>query len=199
MGIIINIYFVWLVYRLNKKNGNPKISFNIEQEEISSIYSTTDRFLFKETYLEGYIDTKADGLPDERHNPFIWKLKIDNKGEFPATNLNIDLELIIKRVICETSKESMGGVDSDDIILWRYKDYQVFKEKIEINYLPALSSKMIQIAYLDGKFFKADLHIKKAKSNEAHFTKKSFLLDTYTYEGLEEMEVFQQFSVIISD
>lgn len=79
IGIIINIYFVWLVYQLNKKDSNLKISFDIKQN--GSEISDSEYFKLLEkldsnvniTRREEKILEKKELLERERSEEYLFR------------------------------------------------------------------------------------------------------------------------------
>lgn len=199
---IVNLYFVLLVYRLNKRETNPKISFNPKiadfsklnrlvdinvkqnmtpeekkEEEIVSkhLEEWYDVTLFDEEVYFGKINFDLSGFPEISHENMLWVLNIDNKGDFPAINLIVEIELVIKRVKFDT------GIDSADIINPRFVDYKRISKIIKLDYLPSRYSKKIKLLKLQGDFIEADLYIKKAYSDEITYIEKLIKIDTYTH------------------
>lgn len=187
IGTLVNLFFVYLVYKLNKKDSNPKLSLITRFEDKNDDdYSFLDlNTLFNRYYFESNgIDFNLSGFPEIEHNERKWKLEIDNKGEFPAINVRLSISLVIKRV------EFDIGIDETDILNEKIVDYKKVTKEIEIDYLPALSKREIDIVILRGDFIVADLVINKLISDEMEYIEKPIKIDIYKHldliEGLED-------------
>lgn len=231
---IVNIYFVYLVYQINKKDNNPKIIFISNQYEdpilnnLKNRYGTLDllndtldtfdneyrvevqesinnyksyyykdlfsRYYCGTRYEKGYwtIDYNQKGFPEEKENKIIiWYLDVENKSEYPATNLQIKLELIIKKHDWDT------GIDEADILNERIVEYERIKRTIMLDYFPGLYKKRYKLLNLNGDFPKADLIITKAKSDEATYISKPIKIDSYEHSsfntGFEDSQNYRRF------
>lgn len=56
----------------------------------------------------------------------MWTLYIENKGNFPATNLIIDLEIVIKKATWDT------GIDDIDIKNEKFEDFKKKKNRLKL-------------------------------------------------------------------
>lgn len=192
---LINIYFVVLVYKINKKDSNPKLSFEvIRKKEIFTNKTDMSSFehskYFTQNLLFGYElslleleinKTKAgSGFPKDFHSPTYIDLLIYNKADFPTTNVQIDISYVIKKVIYET------GIDEIDIIeeSIEFIDYKTIKKSININYLSANSETCYPLAITEGRYISADIYLNKVTSDELTFIKKPVKIYTYKHDSL---------------
>ncbi|MGX7014105.1 hypothetical protein [Vagococcus silagei] len=192
---VINIYFVILVYKINKKDSNPKLSFEVvKQKEIFTDKTDMSSFEHSKYFIQNLLfghelklleweiaDTKAgSGFPKDSHSPTYIDLLIHNKADFPATNVKIDISYVIKKVIYET------GIDEIDIIeeSIEFIDYKTIQNSININYLSANSETCYPLAITTGCYISADIYINKVTSDELTFIKKPVKIYSYKHDAL---------------
>ncbi|WP_101773791.1 hypothetical protein [Peptostreptococcus faecalis] len=200
---IVNIYFVFLVYKLNKKESNPKLGFstNIKEYDFKSNLSKTfdhsngifsDRIkLLNVKIRNNDIDHKR--FPYENHNSKSLYLKISNTGDFPATDIVINIDFIIKRTLWDKNLDPLS-ISAEDCNIVKYK---IFSEELKIDYIPAQSDEIVFLTILYGTFISADLVINSAKSNEMKFIKKPTKLYTYFHESYDNYSDSAQFRSIM--
>lgn len=179
---IVNIYLVWLVYKLTRKDINPKLYIkplqrkpknNIDTDE--EIYeSSFDKYVNSEI-LD--LDFDQRGFPDDslKHSSIIWEIEIHNSSEFIATNIELDYEFTIKKA------EMEFGIDELDIVSVKYVPFKTIKRKYNLEYLAPNDKKVIKVLYLLGEFTKADLRVNTLRSNESIFIDSPILLDVYEH------------------
>lgn len=194
---LVNIVFVYLVFQLNKKDSNPKISFDFIKEkncinlESGEEIFDHDKYFFKDILLGHELKTLgfklADkkigcGFPQEYHVPNYLTLLIQNKGDFPATNVEVEISYLVKKITYET------GIDEIDILeeTIEFVDYKKITKIVHLSYLPAHSEKYYPISIVRGEYITADIFINYAKSDERIFIKKPIKIYTYLHNYYEK-------------
>lgn len=178
---IVNVFLVWLVYRLTKKDINPKLYIKPIQRKHNTDYEP----MYDRNVNRGLdeIDFEQRGFPESSlfHDSIIWELEIHNNSEFPAHDVVLDYEIIVKKVDIDF------GIDEADVIEERYIPYHTIKRSFELDYLAPSDKKVIKVLYLIGKFTKADLIVNKLESKEGKYIDKSILIDTYEHPEFEKL------------
>jgi hypothetical protein len=169
ISAILNVYFVYLVYKLTQKDINPKLYITSTIKDAKYEYD-------KGVNLEvDNIDFNKKGFPEIGHDTLLWELQVINNGDLPATNVIVEYSIIIKRA------EFEYGIDKADVINERFIDFKTINKTIEFDYIAPQSEKKLKILYLTGVFPYADLKINKLTSKERKFIKNPLLIDTYEH------------------
>ncbi|KKK10306.1 MULTISPECIES: hypothetical protein [Bacillus] len=172
----INLVFVYFVYKLTKKDVNPKLYI------IPVLKDAEGRFDKNVIHELVTMNFNQQGFPKIIHNNQLWQLKICNNGELPATNVVIEYSITIKKA------EFDFGLDKADVINERFVDFKTISKTIKFDYLPPNFEKVVDVLYLDGKFPYADLKINKMTSNELIFINDTILMDTYEHPEFQKIE-----------
>lgn len=114
------------------------------------------------------------GFPEKimYHNNIIWVLEIKNNSNYFANNVLIKYEFVIYRDIVEVLENGEYNINGDSI-------YKKIPFEYKFDYIAPNSSKRIYVSNLCGQFNKAHLVVKKLKSDNIDFLKKSFIIDRY--------------------
>ncbi|MEC1011718.1 hypothetical protein P9B39_15875 [Bacillus altitudinis] len=172
----INLVFVYFVYKLTKKDVNPKLYI------IPVLKDAEGRFDKNVIHELVTMNFNQQGFPKIIHNNQLWQLKICNNGELPATNVVIEYSITIKKA------EFDFGLDKADVINERFVDFKTISKTIKFDYLPPNFEKVVDVLYLNGKFPYADLKINKMTSNELIFINDTILMDTYEHPEFQKIE-----------
>ena len=185
-------YISYAVYKLEKKENNPKIV--IEHKLIEEDYTNVNDDLFYENRDKFEQEKRGDGFPCRRYydkyynadeNDEITRkykfscIEIENKGDFPATNLEIILYIDLKRTTWNF------GTDEADVQNIQTPKYKTREIKIQLEYMPPGKKIRKYLFEYEGQFIGYDVRVGKMKSNEVTFIKKDTVIDTVWYEGLE--------------
>lgn len=185
---ILTLWISILVYRLQKKENNPRLV--IEHKLVDeNIIRIEDEFFFKNRFRFEH-DKRGDGFPYRRYNDDIYMedenmkdkyscIEIENKGNFPATNVNLILYIDLKRTFWKF------GDDEADVKSKKVRKYKSEKIKYKINYIPPGKKIRRYIFRYEGQFIEFDVKVRKLKSKELKFIKKYTLIDTVRHEGLK--------------
>lgn len=192
LATIATLYISYAVYKLEKKDNNPKIV--IEHKLIEEDYINVNDDLFYENRDKFEQEKRGDGFPcrryyDEYYNAdendeIIRKYKfscieIENKGDFPATNLEIILYIDLKRTTWNF------GIDEADVQNIQTPKYKTREIKIQLEYMPPGKKIRKYLFEYEGQFIGYDVRVGKMKSNEVTFIKKDTVIDKVWHEGLE--------------
>lgn len=187
---IANIFIVYLVYKLTKKDINPKLHLVptkrkpldiIREDDEYSIFSTYDGYSRAVNHELFDIDFDQRGFPEQSqyHPPLIWELILHNKGEYNASFIELEYELIIYKV------DMKFGTDEADVVEEAYVPYKTIKRKESFEYLAPDDHRKIKVLYLLGEFIKADLVVTSLKSKEIEFITSPIVVDKYSHPTLE--------------
>lgn len=185
-------YISYAVYKLEKKENNPKIV--IEHKLVEEDYINVKDDLFYENRDKFEQEKRGDGFPCRRYYDEYYNydknieitrkykfscIDIENKGDFPATNLEVILYIDLKKTNLEFSSDEVNE-ESENVV--KYKS-----EKIEykINYMPPGKKIRKYIFEYEGQFIGFDVRVIKMKTDEVTFIKKDTVIDTVWHEGLE--------------
>jgi hypothetical protein len=91
ISTIFNLIIVYLVYRLTKKDLNPKLYVQSCIEDAGNKYDKGVNAKID------HINFDQKGFPEIGHNTLIWKLKLLNNGELPATKVKLKYSIIIQK------------------------------------------------------------------------------------------------------
>lgn len=184
----ISLYIAYLMYKLNKKETNPKISFepyievaSMKNYNKNKIFSDKLYILYNELEELEKKEGHIKGFPSIEHEKQIIYLKMFNRGDYPATSIEIDLELKIKKASWNTDTDEFDIIDESI----RYLDYRSISKKIKIDYMPSNSMKKIDLCYVSGKFISMDIYI-SCKSKEENFIKNKIKIFTYIHKDLKD-------------
>jgi hypothetical protein len=182
---IVNIFFVYLVYILTRKDKNPKLYVQSNLEDAKWSY---DRSVNHDIDEDDFL---KKGFPEIPHDTLVWKLEIHNNGEYPATNVEVDYSIVIKR------SDFDYGIDEADIINHKFVPYKTLKRKISFDYIPPNGEKVVSILYIRGEYPEADLSINKLKSSERTYIKEPVLLQKYEHPGFQTLADSHDFRLMI--
>ncbi|MFK5709839.1 hypothetical protein [Lysinibacillus boronitolerans] len=189
MATLTNVWIVFLVYKLTRKDINPilhlvpikrkPIDNNYEDEEYS-IFDAYDGFSNVVNH-DINIDFDQRGFPDESqyHAPLLWELQIHNNGEHTATFVELEYEIIIYKV------DMTFGTDEADVIDEKYVPYRTIKRKETFEYLAPKDNRVFKVLYLRGEFIQADLVVTSLKSKEIEHITSRIVIDKYTQPMLQ--------------
>ncbi|MFF2287297.1 hypothetical protein [Peribacillus butanolivorans] len=166
---ILNVIFVFLVYKLTQKDINPKLYVSTSIEDAKNKY---DKGVNAEV---DNIDFNKKGFPEIGHDTQLWQLKVFNNGDLPATNVIVEYSITIKKA------EFEYGIDKADVINERFLDFKTINKTIKFDYIAPHSEKIEKILYLKGDFPYADLKISTLISKERKFIENPILLQTYEH------------------
>lgn len=175
VGIIINLVFVYLIYRLTKKDLNPKLY-------VESGFEDTDEYSKDINSKLEDIDFNQPGFPEISHQNKRWYIRLINNGDLPATNVILDYSLLIKKT------EFEFGIDKADVINDRFVNFTRLSETFNYDYIPPGGVIEETILYLTGDFPCADLVIDRLKSTERVFIGKDTLLKKYEHPEFQMLE-----------
>lgn len=182
---VFNIMFVILVFRLTRKDINPKLSI------IPSIIDANNKFdkgVNKELFS---INFEQKGFSEIEHDTVLWKLRIVNNGDLPATNVQLKYTIFIKRAKFKT------GIDEADIIDVKFINFKKISRTLKITYIPPQSEKIEKVLYLTGNFSKADLIVNVLKSKERSFIRKAMKIDEYEHLDFKHIQDSQHYRQVI--
>ena len=176
VGTFAGLYISYIVYKLQKKESNPKITINHKFKKINTTYIEDDSFFDRKEDFKIY--KIGNGFTCMRYKESkISCIEIKNKGEFPATNLKLELCVDLKKGKWD------GGIDEIDMINPRMKKYMSKKIKYNIEYIPPGDKIIIYLFEDEGQFIGYDIRVKKLKSNECKFIKKDTIIKSIKHEG----------------
>lgn len=187
---LANVLIVFFVYKLTKKEVNPKLHLIPVKRKPIETLSDDDEYSVFEKY-DGYsnavnselldIDFDQRGFPDESqyHAPLVWEIELRNDSEYVATFIELNYEITIYKV------DMTFGIDELDIVSEKYVPYKTFKRNESFDYLAPNDKKVFKVLYLHGEFIKADIKITSLKSKEFTFISKPITLDEYKQPMLE--------------
>lgn len=184
----LNIWFVYLVFKFNRKMGQSKLSvspitYSFEQSpELSSLNNTYE--LWKLNWIDeirglpiSFKDRVNDenkrGVPsDARFDPQLLTVKLKNKGELASTN--------IKVVLLFKAYGSKIKYFKNETTHLNYKsfDRKLFSKKkivIKVPYIAADDEIEFQILDLSAQFRESELILCKIKANGHTYFKEKLL------------------------
>ncbi|WP_010530922.1 hypothetical protein [Lentibacillus jeotgali] len=172
---LANLYIVFLVYKLTHRNLNPKlfVEGTIEDAKNKFDASVNDKISGLDFNQEGF------PFPEVKHDMVVWKLRIHNNGDLPATNVNIEYFIRIQK----KEFDILEGLPANE----RLVKFQDIKETLYYDYIPPGGYKEEDILYINGKFPQAKLYINKLQSKEVRFIKSPVHIDTYKHYGFEKI------------
>ncbi|PIC94561.1 hypothetical protein CSV69_16100 [Sporosarcina sp. P26b] len=186
---LVNVAVVYLVYKLTRKEVNPKIHLvpvkrkpiEVTEDDEYSIFEVYDDYLNIVNNEILTIDFDQRGFPDssQYHAPLVWEIEVHNKSDYIATFIELEYEITIYKV------EMQFGIDELDITSEEYVPYNIFKRSINFDYLASDDKKVFKVLYLHGEFIKADIIITKLKSKELEFISTPIRLDEYKQPMLD--------------
>lgn len=177
IGTFASVYIAYNVYKLQSKESNPKVTIKhgLDERDIMNIegelfFKLMEKELFENTKIGG-------GFPCFRYNnEKMSYLEIENKGDFPATNLKLVLYVDLKKGVWET------GIDEADIKNPHMETYSSKKINYCIKYLPPGETMRIDLFIDRGQFIGYDIRVKTLKSRECKFIKKDSVIKTIKNE-----------------
>lgn len=186
---ILNIILVYYVFKLTKKDLNPKLY-------VESTILTGDEDIEFTAHSNfnsdlSYTDFETKGFPQIKHSYSTWILKIKNNGDLPATRVEIEYSVIIQKANFEF------GIDDADIKNLEFVDFKTLFDKQKFDYIPPNGEIIIKVINPTGEYPYAHLKINKLKSNERTFINKEIVLKTYEHEGLGHTEDMAHFRKLI--
>lgn len=186
---IVNVVVVYLVYKLTRKEVNPKLHLipikrkpiaDLSDDDEYNLFEKTDSFFKVVNEEVNNMDFEQQGFPDssQHHAPLVWEIEIHNNSDYLATSIEFEYEITIYKVDMEFR------IDEFDIISEKYVPYKSFTRIESFDYLAPHDKKTYKVLYLYGEFIKADIKIKKLKSKEFEFISEPIILDEYKHPML---------------
>ncbi|WP_039042965.1 hypothetical protein [Sporosarcina sp. ZBG7A] len=175
---IVNIWFVVLVYKLTRKDINPKLYVTPLQYDVGSEFSK----LVNEEILE--INFKEEGFPMIRMEKFkLWELSLANSSDLPATKIVLNYEVVIKK-----AKIKYGEIDEIDVESYEFVPFDRFERTYTLDYLAPHDEIKIPVLYLTGEFSEAEVYVNSLYSDERRYFKQKILVDTFKHPELDRMQ-----------
>lgn len=201
---LANLLIVFFVYKLTKKEVNPKLhlipvkkkpfyALSESDDGEYEIFKKRDDYPFLLNRELNDINFEQRGFPDssQHHAPLIWEIEIHNNSEYVATFIELRYELTIYKV------DMTFGIDELDIVSEKYVPYTTIKRSESFEYLAPNDKKVFKVLYLKGEFIKADISITSLKSKEFNFISKPITLDVYKQPMLEWISDSHQHRLLI--
>lgn len=182
---IANLFIVYLVYKLTRKNINPKLYLSSEILDAINQYS-------KQVNEElNHFNFNIKGFPDVMHDTLLWNLSVSNNGDLPATKVIVRYKIVIKKATFEY------GIDQADIKNERFIDCYEISRTLEFDYIAPQSHKTVPVLYLTGIFPYADLIITSLTSKERIFIDKPLIIDTYEHPDFNVLQDSQHYRQLL--
>ncbi|MEH0979278.1 hypothetical protein AB1I92_07585 [Bacillus mobilis] len=179
LGTLVSAVFVFLTYKVYKKSLDTRLNV------ISEIEDEEEERYDHRFYLRNYeeflgLEFGGEGFPHEdfHHSKKKWSLNIENKGDFPATDVKLKYRINIYNT------EITYGIDQSDVIDHQEAVFVWSEKEISIQYLPPGGSYSVPLIYLEGKFPRATVEIEYFKCNENSFIKKRVEVDSYEHPSM---------------
>lgn len=189
LATLINVLIVYLVYKLTRKDINPKLHLvplkrrpldsKLEDDEYS-LFDAYDGFYKVINDDLNKIDFEQRGFPEssQYHAPLVWELQVHNNGEHRATFIELEYEITVYKV------EMEFGTDEADVIAEKNVPFKTIKRREVFDYLAPKDSRVFKILYLQGEFIQADLVITLLKSKEIKYIDSKVVIDSYKHPML---------------
>lgn len=110
------------------------------------------------------------------HEMYDWVIEIENRGAFPSTNIEIEYEILIKKLNVFSDEDGMNG--------FQMIPECTVKRSIKIDYMAADDKKKIFVTTLNGEFPQAFISVLSLRSSEMKFIKKRTQIDSYIHPKL---------------
>ncbi len=182
---IVNVWFVVLVYKLTRKDINPKLYVTPRQNDVGYEYSK----LVNEEILE--VNFKEEGFPMIRMEEFkLWEISLANSSDLPATKIVMNYEVLIKK-----AKIKYGENDEIDVESYEFVPFEKFERTFTLDYLAPHDEINIPVLYLTGEFSEAEVYVNSLYSDERKYFKQKILVDTFKHpewEGILDSHQMRQ-------
>ncbi|USL15749.1 hypothetical protein [Bacillus thuringiensis] len=182
VGTLVSAVFVFLTYKVYKKTLDTRLYViseieNEKEEKYDHRYNLYNHESFRGLKFDG------EGFPHEdfHHIKKRWNLHIENKGDFPATDVKLKYRINIYNT------EITYGIDQSDIKAQHEAVFVSSVKEINIEYLPPEGSYSVPLIYLEGKFPRATVEIEYFKCNENSFIKNRIQVGSYEHPDMFEL------------
>lgn len=175
---LVNLWFVFLVYKFTRKDINPKLYVRPNQIDVGFLYSKTINKEILETNFN------IEGFPMKSMETFkLWELSLANSSDLPATKIKLKYEVVIKR-----AKIEYGELDKIDVDSYEFVPFKRFERIYKLDYLAPHAEVEIPILYLTGDFSEAEVYVNLLESNERKFLKERIRVDTFKHPDWETIQ-----------
>lgn len=176
LGTLVSAVFVFLTYKVYKKSLDTRL-YVISKIEDEEEQTYDDRFYLRnhEEFLG--LEFGGEGFPHEdfHHSKKKWSLNIENKGDFPATDVKLKYRINIYNT------EITYEIDQSDVKTQHEAVFVSSVKEVHIEYLPPEGSYNVPLIYLEGKFPRATVEIEYFKCNENSFIKNKVEVGSYEH------------------
>lgn len=113
---------------------------------------------------------------DLLHEMYDWAFEVQNKGDFPSTNIEIEYEITVYKLF--------RAQESEGVYSYTLSPDFVLKRTETIDYIAADDTKKIFISTINGEFPRATISVLGLKSSQMKYIKKPTLIDNYVHPTL---------------